>query len=265
MAVRWARPPRGGAALDVCCGSGDLALELAAAVGGAGTVVGLDFAQEMLDDAAAREGAAAAARPAARRAAAAPVTWVRGDALALPFADASFDAATVGYGLRNVSDVPRALAELARVLRPGGTVAVLDFNNAEDGAVDALQARARTRAGAARVGGWEGRAGSAGGAPGRAVCFGRGYGTVDPARRGGRSAVGRPRAAATPCIALAPRSPATRTARSAPFPLLTPTPYPPPPTSHRGPARRPSCSSASSCPPPPRAGWATSTHTCGRR
>jgi demethylmenaquinone methyltransferase/2-methoxy-6-polyprenyl-1,4-benzoquinol methylase len=59
--------------------------------------------------------------------------WVQGDALRLPFADASFDAATMGYGLRNVADIPGALKELSRVLKPGASAAVLDFNNAGAG------------------------------------------------------------------------------------------------------------------------------------
>lgn len=141
MAVRWSRAAPGHAALDVCCGSGDLAFELARAVGASGSVTGLDFAAEMLDDAEARRAPAASTRPAARPLAA--MTWVQGDALALPFADATFDAATMGYGLRNVADIPKALAELARVLKPGASVAVLDFNNSEDALVDGLQARGR--------------------------------------------------------------------------------------------------------------------------
>lgn len=105
MAVRWSGAAPGHTALDVCCGSGDLAFELARAVGASGEVVGLDFAAEMLDDAEARrlgmEGQRLASRPMAR------MRWVQGDALDLPFPDCSFDAATMGYGLRNVADIPR--------------------------------------------------------------------------------------------------------------------------------------------------------------
>jgi demethylmenaquinone methyltransferase/2-methoxy-6-polyprenyl-1,4-benzoquinol methylase len=64
---------------------------------------------------------------------------VQGDALDLPFEGASFDAVTMGYGLRNVADIPRALSELQRVLVPGGRAAVLDFNNSNKQLVDALQ------------------------------------------------------------------------------------------------------------------------------
>lgn len=89
-------------------------------------------------DAEQREAAAASQQPGLRRAA---ITWVQGDALELPFSDASFDAATMGYGLRNVADIPQALRELRRVLVPGGKVAVLDFNNSSQPLVDALQVR----------------------------------------------------------------------------------------------------------------------------
>lgn len=136
MAVKWAGAAPGQRALDVCCGSGDLALLLAAAVGQGGSVTGLDFAADMLQDASSREAAATADAPWQRSA---KVTWVQGDALELPFDDASFDAATMGYGLRNVADIPKALAELRRVLVPGGKAAVLDFNNSSQPLVDSLQ------------------------------------------------------------------------------------------------------------------------------
>jgi demethylmenaquinone methyltransferase / 2-methoxy-6-polyprenyl-1,4-benzoquinol methylase len=106
----------GGDALDVCCGTGDLALELRRRVGPAGRVAGLDFSAPML---------ALAERKAA--AADAAVEWVEGNALELPFGDASFDAATVGFGVRNVADVPRAIREMARVVRPGGRIAILEI------------------------------------------------------------------------------------------------------------------------------------------
>eukprot|EP00878_Enallax_costatus_P026568 GHUV01028516.1.p1 GENE.GHUV01028516.1~~GHUV01028516.1.p1 ORF type:complete len:167 (+),score=57.35 GHUV01028516.1:954-1454(+) len=135
MAVKWCGPQPGQRALDVCCGSGDLAL-LAAAVGPSGAVAQLDFAADMLQDAARREAAVAADNPWQRLA---KVTWVPGDALELPFGDSVFDAATMGYGLRIVADIPKALSELRRVLVPGGTVSVLDFNNSSQPLVDTLQ------------------------------------------------------------------------------------------------------------------------------
>jgi demethylmenaquinone methyltransferase/2-methoxy-6-polyprenyl-1,4-benzoquinol methylase len=106
----------GDAALDVCCGTGDLALELRRRVGPAGRVAGLDFSAPMLE-LAARKSVAAGAE----------VEWVEGNALELPFDDASFDAATVGFGVRNVADVSRGIHEMARVVRPGGRVAILEI------------------------------------------------------------------------------------------------------------------------------------------
>jgi demethylmenaquinone methyltransferase/2-methoxy-6-polyprenyl-1,4-benzoquinol methylase len=96
--------------LDACCGTGDLAI--AASRGGAAEVIGLDFSEEMLERA---------------RHKAPQLEWVQGDALALPFDDASFDAATVGFGIRNVDDLEAGLRELRRVLRPGGRVAILEI------------------------------------------------------------------------------------------------------------------------------------------
>ncbi len=95
--------------LDACCGTGDLAI---AAERDGGVVTGLDFSPRMLERA---------------RRKSATVTWVEGDLLALPFEDGSFDAATVGFGVRNVADLGRALAELRRVLRPGGRLAILEI------------------------------------------------------------------------------------------------------------------------------------------
>jgi demethylmenaquinone methyltransferase/2-methoxy-6-polyprenyl-1,4-benzoquinol methylase len=98
----------GDSVLDVCCGTGDLAL---AALAEGGRVTAVDFSEAML------------AR--ARRKSSA-IDWRRADALALPFEDGSFDAVTIGFGLRNVEDVQRGLTELRRVLRRGGRLAVLD-------------------------------------------------------------------------------------------------------------------------------------------
>jgi len=125
-AVQWTGVTAGGRAIDVCCGSGDIALRLADAVGPSGQVVGLDFAAAQLRVAAEKE----SKHPSGY--ALSPISWVQGDALDLPYPDASFDGATIGYGLRNVADIPLALSELARVLKPGGKAAVVDFNNAVD-------------------------------------------------------------------------------------------------------------------------------------
>lgn len=110
-----ARPGR--KAIDVCCGTGDLALGLARA---GAEVVGLDFSEPMLEVARQRAAKCAPAAPGS-------VRFVTGDALKLPFPDASFDLATVGYGLRNLSDWRGGLAEMNRVTRPGGSLLVLDF------------------------------------------------------------------------------------------------------------------------------------------
>jgi demethylmenaquinone methyltransferase/2-methoxy-6-polyprenyl-1,4-benzoquinol methylase len=111
-AADLARVEPGNRALDVATGTGDLALELERRVGPTGEVVGLDFSEGMLE--LAREKAAG-------------VRFEAGNALELPYADAEFDAATVGFGARNFSDLPRGLSEMARVVRPGGRVVVLEI------------------------------------------------------------------------------------------------------------------------------------------
>lgn len=110
----------GGSALDVCCGTGDLSLALERRVTGRGRVVGLDFSERMLQ--VARRKAADAG---------ATITFTQGDALALPFADHEFDASTVAFGIRNVSDLDGCLREMARVVRPGGRVVVLEITMPE--------------------------------------------------------------------------------------------------------------------------------------
>ena len=106
-AAKVVRP--GDRVLDACCGTGDLAL---AAHEAGGRVTGLDFSAPMLERARRKSDA---------------IEWVRGDLLELPFEDGSFDAATVGFGVRNVADLGRALAELRRVLRQGGRLAILEI------------------------------------------------------------------------------------------------------------------------------------------
>jgi demethylmenaquinone methyltransferase / 2-methoxy-6-polyprenyl-1,4-benzoquinol methylase len=103
----------GDRALDVATGTGDLALELATRVAPGGEVVGMDFAERMLELARAKAGAR--------------VRFESGNALALDYADHEFDAATVGFGARNFSDLQRGLSEMARVVRPGGRVVVLEI------------------------------------------------------------------------------------------------------------------------------------------
>jgi len=112
QAARAARLAPGGAALDVACGSGRLTAELARSAGAAGRVVGVDFSPGMLE-------VARRDQPALR--------FVEGDALDLPFGDEEFDAATMAFGLRNLADPGRGLAEMRRVVRPGGRMVVLEF------------------------------------------------------------------------------------------------------------------------------------------
>jgi demethylmenaquinone methyltransferase/2-methoxy-6-polyprenyl-1,4-benzoquinol methylase len=102
----------GGRALDVATGTGDLAVALAERVGPSGEVVGSDFSERMLE--LAREKA-----PSLR--------FETANALDLPYEDDSFDAATVGFGARNFADLARGLSEMARVVRPGGRVVVLEI------------------------------------------------------------------------------------------------------------------------------------------
>jgi len=114
--VRLAGGVAGRRALDVCCGTGDLALALARQ---GAAVVGLDFTEAMLEVARERSHRL----PSTMRA----PEFVCGDAMRLPFPDAAFDVVTVGYGLRNLARWESGLAEMWRVLRPGGRLVVLDF------------------------------------------------------------------------------------------------------------------------------------------
>jgi demethylmenaquinone methyltransferase / 2-methoxy-6-polyprenyl-1,4-benzoquinol methylase len=103
-------------ALDVATGTGDLALELADRVAPTGEVVGVDFSEKMLELARAKAGSRLR-----------DIRFESGNALALEYADHEFDAATVGFGARNFSDLDRGLTEMARVVRPGGHVVVLEI------------------------------------------------------------------------------------------------------------------------------------------
>ncbi len=101
--------------LDVACGTGDLSIELDR--NARARIIGSDFCRPMLT--------VAQSKPSGGTA---PIPYVEGDALKLPFADGSFDAVTIAFGLRNLASVPDGLAELLRILKPGGRLAVLEFS-----------------------------------------------------------------------------------------------------------------------------------------
>jgi demethylmenaquinone methyltransferase/2-methoxy-6-polyprenyl-1,4-benzoquinol methylase len=121
---RWrttrAVPPTGdGPILDLCTGTGDLALAYDRAAGGRVPIVGADFCHPMLVRAAAK---------AHQHRAGGRIRFLEADAQKLPFPDNHFQIVTVAFGLRNVTDTDRGLAEMVRVTRPGGRVAVLEFS-----------------------------------------------------------------------------------------------------------------------------------------
>ncbi len=122
-AVDQAALEPGDSALDVCCGTGDLTLELARRVGPSGRVVGSDFSERMLD--LAREKPIPASAPGAVGSAKPIFEWA--DALELPYDDSSFDAVTVGFGVRNLLNLDRGIAEMTRVLKPGGRLVILEI------------------------------------------------------------------------------------------------------------------------------------------
>jgi demethylmenaquinone methyltransferase / 2-methoxy-6-polyprenyl-1,4-benzoquinol methylase len=117
--VRKLNPQPGDPILDVCTGTGDLALAFHRATGGQSEIVAADFCPEMLE---------IGRRKQARAKIESGLTFVEADAQNLPFEDNRFGIVSVAFGLRNVADTDRGLAEMARVCRPGGQVAVLEFS-----------------------------------------------------------------------------------------------------------------------------------------
>ncbi|HSQ60730.1 MAG TPA: ubiquinone/menaquinone biosynthesis methyltransferase [Acidobacteriota bacterium] len=141
-AVRESGAVAGDRVLDCATGTGDLALEFRRAVGDAGDVIGTDFCEEMLSfgpEKSARAGL--------------PVRFQVADVLALPFGDGAFDVSSVAFGIRNVDDPERGVREMARVVRPGGRVVVLEFGQ-PGGALFGPVYRWYSRHVLPRVGGW---------------------------------------------------------------------------------------------------------------
>lgn len=119
MTVKWSGAKPGDACIDLCCGSGDITQILAEKVGKAGRVVGVDFSGELLTVARDRY---------SQRCLKPEIEWVEADVLHLPFDANQFDCATMGYGLRNVTDILLSLKEIHRVLKPGAKAAILDMH-----------------------------------------------------------------------------------------------------------------------------------------
>ena len=109
---------KGKKALDVCCGTGELAMQMAELVGPEGQVWGLDFAQNMLN----------IAQEKVKNSEQKNITFVEGDALQLPFPNDNFDTVTNGFALRNVLDISQAIKEMTRVVKPGGTVVCIEVS-----------------------------------------------------------------------------------------------------------------------------------------
>ena len=130
MTLKWSEAHSGDICLDLCCGSGDLAQLLARQVGATGQVYGVDFSSALL---------AIAAQRMTNQYPPLPIHWVEANVLDLPFENNSFDAATMGYGLRNVTDIPQCLRELYRVLKPGAKAAILDFHRPKDPLIRTFQ------------------------------------------------------------------------------------------------------------------------------
>ena len=141
-AVRLACARPGEHVLDCATGTGDLALAFKKAVGPHGRVVGLDFSESMLT--------LAARKASARKVA---LELVAGDVMHLPFADGTFDIAAIAFGIRNVIDPAAGISEMARVVRPGGRVVVLEFGQ-PDALLFGQFYRWYSRAMIPRIGGW---------------------------------------------------------------------------------------------------------------
>jgi len=130
MTVKWSAAKPGDNSLDLCCGTGDLTFRLARRVGMTGKVYGVDFSPNLLNNAQDR----------CKNYYPQPtINWVEADVLNLPFETNYFDAATMGYGLRNVNNISQSLQEIYRVLKPGAKAAILDFHRPSHQQLRAVQ------------------------------------------------------------------------------------------------------------------------------
>ncbi|WP_066382540.1 MULTISPECIES: bifunctional demethylmenaquinone methyltransferase/2-methoxy-6-polyprenyl-1,4-benzoquinol methylase UbiE [unclassified Anabaena] len=129
MAIKWSAAKPGDTCLDLCCGSGDLAFSLARRVK-TGKVYGVDFSPRLL---------AMAQERSQTHYPQFDISWVEADVLNLPFDNNQFEAVTMGYGLRNVTDIRRSLEEIHRVLKPGAKAAILDFHRPKNQQFRAFQ------------------------------------------------------------------------------------------------------------------------------
>ena len=129
MALQWCEPKHGETWLDLCCGSGDMTALLAKRVAPDGKAIGVDFSKQLLAIAATKY------LPSIQK----NITWQEANVLDLPFAESSFDGATLSYGLRNVANIPQCLSELRRVLKDGSKAAILDFHRPSDRLIQAFQ------------------------------------------------------------------------------------------------------------------------------
>jgi demethylmenaquinone methyltransferase/2-methoxy-6-polyprenyl-1,4-benzoquinol methylase len=136
--------------LDLCCGTGDLALALRKSTKGKARIIGADFAHTMLVRARAKSilGGSHSGMPAPP-----PLPLAEADALRLPFADSSFDLVTTAFGFRNLANYETGLREIHRILKPGGTIAILEFTEPPDGLLGDLY-RWYFRTVLPRIGGW---------------------------------------------------------------------------------------------------------------
>jgi len=129
LSVKWCQPKLNDIALDICCGSGDLTYLLAQKVGQKGRVYGLDFSTEQLKIAKDKNDSRNFQN----------INWIEGNALNLPFESNTFDCITMGYGLRNLPNIPKSLLEIQRVLKHGSKSAILDFHRPESAVISLFQ------------------------------------------------------------------------------------------------------------------------------